>query len=122
VLAAPELTIASPFLNTNVNKGTLTEAAYERIPQQILGLLKGADEPRFVIYSFGQSLKPAERSLVTGSGQFFQLCTNYQVTAEVATRTVVRVEGLPKYPPSFTPQKPSNLRAVVESFNILPPE
>src|SRR5262249_56531396 len=81
VLATPELSINSPYLNTNANPATLTEEAYERIPQQILGLLKGADEPRFVIYSYGQSLKPAERSLVT-SGAFFGLCTNYQVTAE----------------------------------------
>jgi hypothetical protein len=37
---------------------------------------------------------------------------NYQVTAEYATRTVVRVEGDPR----------GKLRAVVESFNVLPPD
>jgi hypothetical protein len=40
-----------------------------------------------------------------------RLATNYRITAEVATRTVVRLEG--------TPQRP---RVVVESFNILPPD
>jgi len=92
----PELTVASPFLNTNsltqLQQG-ISEAVYERIPQQILSLLR-AGEPRFVIYAFGQSLKPADRSIVT-SGPFFGLCTNYQITAEVATRTVLRVEGSP---------------------------
>ncbi len=83
--------------------------AVERIPQQILSLLK-TDEPRIVIYSFGQSLKPAEHSLVT-SGNFYNICTNYQVTGELVTKTILRIED--------APQKP---RAVVESYNILPPE
>jgi hypothetical protein len=121
VLAVPELTVASPWLSTRTN--LMSDAVYERVPQQILGLLKGADQPRFVIYSFGQALKPADRSLVTAAGPFFGLCTNYQITAEVATRAVVRLEGLPQYPSSLTPQKPySNLRAVVERFNLLPPD
>jgi hypothetical protein len=100
ILAVPELTIASPFLNTNspvlLTRG-INDSAYERIPQQILGLLKADPTPRFVVYSYGQALKPADRSLVP-SGRFFNLCTNYQVTAEVATRAVVRVEGVPPYP------------------------
>ncbi len=88
----------------------LNDAVYERIPQQILGLLKCDNTPRFVVYSFGQTLKPAEASIVSSS-QFFGLCTNYQIVAEAATRTVVRVDGAPDNP-----------RAVVESFNLLPPD
>lgn len=60
---------------------------------------------RFVIYSYGQALKPK----VIDPGN--HLATDYQITAEVATRTVVRLEGPPSRP-----------RAVIESFNILPPE
>jgi hypothetical protein len=125
ILATPELTVASPFLNTNstvlVQRG-INDAAYERIPQQILGLLKADPTPRFVIYSYGQALKPADRSLVS-SGRFFQLCTNYQVTAEMATRAVVRVDGVPPYPPPLSPAPAlTNLNVVVESFNVLPPE
>ena len=82
----------------------------ERIPQQIMGLLRGGEQPRFVIYSYGQALKPAERSLVT-SGPFFGMCTNYQIMAETATRAVVRVEGAPNNP-----------RVVLEEFNVLPPD
>lgn len=120
VLATPELTVASPMLTGRTN--FYTDAVVERIPQQVLGLLKGSDEPRFVVYAVGQTLKPADRSLVT-SGPFIGLCTNYQVTAEVATRTVFRLDGIPQYPPALTAQKPlTNINVVVEKFNILPPE
>ncbi len=66
--------------------------------------------PRFVIYAYGQSLRPANHSIVT-SGPHFNLCTNYQITAEVAARAVVRVDGAP-----------TNSHVVVESFNFLPPD
>src|SRR5262249_43484774 len=103
---------ASPFLNwgnpstinirstdptqrlTAQEQTQINDAALERIPQQIMGLLRLDQSPRFVIYAYGQSLKPAPRSILT-SGPFFGLCTNYQVTAEAATRTVVRIDGAP---------------------------
>ena len=51
VLATPELTVASPFLNLSrqqqIERG-LTDEAVERIPQQIMSLLK-TDEPRMVV-------------------------------------------------------------------------
>lgn len=112
VLATPELTVASPFLNLRtrqqIERG-LTDEAVERIPQQIMSLIK-TDEPRMVVYSFGQSLKPAERSLVT-SGSFYNICTNYQITGELVTKTVLRIEDAPYKP-----------RTVVENFSILPPQ
>ncbi|MBM3834194.1 MAG: hypothetical protein FJ403_13185 [Verrucomicrobia bacterium] len=112
VLAAPELTVASPFLNLSTQRRIergINDVAVERIPQQILSLLK-TDEPRIVVYAFGQSLKPAERSLVT-SGNYYNICTNYQVTGELVTKAVLRIEDAPHKP-----------RAALESFNILPPE
>jgi hypothetical protein len=123
ILAVPELTVNSPLLLSRRAFGRdVSDAAYERIPQQILGLLKGAEQPRFVIYAYGQTLKPADRSLVP-NGIYAGLCTNYQIAAEVATRTVVRIEGAPTYPKPFGPGEPlTNLRAVVESFNTLPPD
>ncbi len=105
-LAVPELSAASPFLNLTpqqVQMG-INDLAYEWIPQHILPLIK-VGEPRFVIYAFGQSLQPAEKSIVT-SGPAFGVCTNYQVTGEVATRTVLRMDG--NHP-------------VVEQYNVLPP-
>lgn len=129
VLATPELTVASPFLRSNLRPANplaardMTDAVYERIPQQVLGLLKGPDQPRIVVYAYGQALKPADRSLFNQAGPFFGVVTNYQVTAEAATRTVLRVEGVPRYPSPLTPQRPlNNLRVVVESFNLLPPD
>jgi hypothetical protein len=111
VLAAPALTVASPFLNTA--DPSITDAAYERIPQQILSLLK-EDEARVVIYAFGQSLKPADRSIVTAPGVYQNLCTNYQITGEVVTKTMVRFLELRQQ------GKPTYYRSVVESYNILP--
>ena len=69
-----------------------------------------ADEPRVVVYSFGQSLKPAPNSLVTTPGRYFGLCTNYQVTGESATRTLLRFDGPPREP-----------RTVVEDHRTLFP-
>jgi hypothetical protein len=108
ILAVPELTVKSPWLVGNTN--FMSDAAVERIPQQVLGLLHCEDNPRFVVYSYGQALKPAPQSIVT-SGRFMGLVTNYQVTAETVTRAVVRVEGLPNNP-----------RVAVESYNQLAPD
>ncbi len=132
ILSVPELTVASPFLNLSTiqQQRGLTDAAYERIPQMILSLLRGDDAPRFVVYAFGQTLKPDGRGIVT-SGPFTGLCTNYQVMAEYATRTVVRVDNAPPPWPVLQAMPPAQRakalqlarpRPVVESFNILPPD
>ena len=145
ILATPELTVLSPFLRhyptdtgrnatymaTNrpfliplIDQGVtaemryeITDAAYERIPQQVLSLLTLEDAPRIVIYAFGQALRPAERSLVITPGPFYRMCTNYAIAGEFATRTVVRLENLPVrgFPPPPNPP-----RAVVESYKVLP--
>jgi hypothetical protein len=123
VLATPQLTVASPFLNTNgiaqgvqdPNAGGINDEVLERIPQQIMSLLTLNQTPRFVIYSFGQTLHPADHSLVTG-GTFNGLCTNYQITAESATRAVVRVEGSPNKDDNNPPH------IVVEQYNVLGPD
>jgi hypothetical protein len=120
VLSAPHLTIQSPYLNTTGDqmKSVLTDRAIEYIPEKIMSLLQ-RDEPRFVVYAFGQSLKPAARSL-TSDPSFYHMCTNYQITGEVTTKTIFRVEGeIPIPGDPVTASKP--LRAVVESYEILPP-
>ncbi|MSU58757.1 MAG: hypothetical protein EXS35_11405 [Pedosphaera sp.] len=125
VLAVPELTENSPFLNrstaTQDQKG-LNDAVMEWLPQQMLSLLR-VGEPRFVIYSYGQTLKPAAHSIQT-SGGYFLMCTNYQITAEVVTRAVVKVVGSPdpRQTGNADPDKNYPPRTVVESFNILPPD
>ncbi len=114
VLASPALTVASPYLNASSANQTqygLRDEVYERIPQQILSLLK-EDEPYVVIYAYGQSLRPAENSVVRAPGPYRGLCTNYQVAGEVVTKTVLRVEN----------PRPRVYRAVVESYSVLPAE
>lgn len=151
LMTVPELTIDSPFLTTpppfDANRHIFRDAEtakatynsplrdldYERIPSQILSLVK-VGEPRYVVYAWGQSLKPAEYGVTLGrdangnpapvrSGvgidQGTKTPVNYQITGEVATRAVLRVEfgkdglGRTDY---------RNPHAVVESFNLLPNE
>jgi hypothetical protein len=107
---------------TSWQQATLNDAACEWLPQQVMSLLR-LGEPRFVIYAYGQALHPAVNSVLT-SGPYFQMCTNYQITAEVATRAVVRVEGSPdprnRNHPDVKKRYPPHL--VVESYNFLAPD
>jgi hypothetical protein len=135
VLAVPQLTSQSPLLNWKdpiQQTNGISDEMYEWLPQQVMSLLRVSDSPRYVIYSYGQTLKPAPNSVYTGGGPFFGMVTNYQVVAEAATRAVVRFNGtrmnnlvltnadLPSFywiaVPSIT-----NNNAVVEEFNVLPP-
>jgi hypothetical protein len=147
ILATRELSVASPFLDTNSTVNPPNDAAYEWLPKQVLSLLR-VGSPRYVIYAYSQSLKPANNGYFTGGGGISSIytgtVTNYQVTGEVVTRTVVRIEPTDlkvfRSDDPFTalnptrnpvmpdvgfgnrhPPKP-NPRAVVESFTILPPE
>lgn len=122
LLAVPTFSDQAPFLFDHRNLDPretpenywsrvtrVTDEVVERLPQQVLSLLR-ADEPRVVVYSFGQSLKPALNSLVTKPGLFYGLCTNYQITGEYVTKTTLRFDG-----------PPGNLRAVVEDHRVLYP-
>jgi hypothetical protein len=110
----------SPMLSPideSFNDVRVPDEVVEQIPQQVLNLLHMdgglTGDSRVVIYSYGQSLKPAPNSIVTRPGPFYGLATNYVVTGEFATRTVVRFDG---------PPVPGDLRAVVEDHRILDPE
>jgi hypothetical protein len=110
ILSTLQLTEQSPFLDltkTNFN----TDEMYEWLPQQAMSLLRAPSAPRYVIYGYGQALKPAPNGIVT-SGPFFQMITNYSVVTESAVRAVIRVEG------ANTPSP----HIVVESINPLPPD
>jgi len=105
----------SPFIksfNETTQPAEVSDEVLEMIPQQILSLLR-TDEPRVVIYAFGQSLKPAPNSIVTRPGVFYGLCTNYVVVGEFATRTVVRFDGAPRA---------GQLKSVVEDHRVLTPD
>ncbi|MCS1409874.1 MAG: hypothetical protein M2R45_03060 [Verrucomicrobia subdivision 3 bacterium] len=113
ILATPALTVQSPFLqwsNATVSEAGLDDFAVERIPQQVLSLLK-ADEPRVTVYAYGQALRPADQSLrrEPEPPRLFNICTNYQITGEFAAKRVIRFEG-----------ELSNLKALVESEIVIP--
>jgi hypothetical protein len=136
-VSTPELTSKSPYLLPPVipqsaaspyaQKRFLTDLDYERIPDDILSLVKVGDV-RFVVYAYGQSLKPAPNlpdypSIVT-TGPHAGMCINYQITGETAARAVIRVD----FDRIMDPASPFYLKpdyrrphAVVESFNVLTP-
>jgi hypothetical protein len=121
ILANPALTENSPFLNWNiVNQQELgiSDAAYEWLPQQMMGLVRGTSDPRYVIYCYGQALRPAPNGLVTSASNF-GLVTNYQVVAESVVRAVVSVHAQVNMSGSYPV---TNYTTRVESYNVLPPE
>ena len=106
ILATPALSTHSPFLNLS---GTLNDEEYEWLPQQMMGLVRGTEQ-RYVLYCWGQALRPAPGGKILG-GPFSQMVTNYQVKAESVVRAVVRVDNANTTQP----------HAVIESYNVLPP-
>jgi len=122
ILAAPKLTEESRFILSTLNPQTeVSDELYEWLPQQAMSLLRVSTTPRYVIYSYGQTLKPAPNSVVTSvlSGGQFGMVTNYQIVSEIATRAVVRVNALVSTTSSGTV---TNYSTTVEQFNILPPD
>lgn len=121
ICSVETLSVGSPLLENveydESNPGRFRPVAdevVERIPQQILSLLK-AEEPRYVIYAWAQTLKPAPGAVVTAPGPFFGLSTNYVVTGEFATKTVLRFEGALSTNAPVT----QTLRSVVEDHRVL---
>ena len=92
ILAAPALTLESPYIDfTDPN---LTDEVVERIPRRMMSLVK-KDDPRLVVYAFGQALEPAPNGRYRGLGQFNGIVTNYVPTAEFVTKTIIEFEGDP---------------------------
>ena len=119
ILRTPQLTEQSPFLSGLNATNQISDAMYEWLPQQIMSLLR-VGTPRYVIYSYGQALKPA-KSGINLSAQNFGAVTNYQVAAEIATRAVVRLDTTRTNAADGTVTV-SPPHAVIESFNVLPPD
>jgi len=66
-----------------------------------------------VVYAFGQSLKPAPGSVVTEPGSYFQMPTNYMVTGEYVTKTLLHLEG-------YFENDRLRVRPVIENYNEVP--
>ena len=138
ILAVPALTEKSPFLAGLDPNKQISDEMYEWLPQQTMSLLRCSSSPRYVIYCYGQALKPAPNGIYTGNTPpgTFGLVTNYQVVSEIATRAVVRfgssltnvitgtnvvVAGITNWN-WFSIPVVTNNNAVIEQFNILPPD
>ena len=104
ILGAPALTTSSPFLTAAA--ADCPDEIVERIPQQTLSLLK-VGEPQFVIYAWGQSLKPAGLPYL-GGGPNNNMYTNYEITGEVLTRTVCHLAHT------------NGVKMVIDSYNVEP--
>jgi hypothetical protein len=128
VLSSSALSDGSPFLDLTYNgnldpaqmKYGISDEMYEWLPQQVMGLLTVSGPPqappRYVVYCYGQTLKPAPNGIVT-SGTYFGLCTNYQVVAQTGARAIIRLDNCP------TPANPlATPHIVIEQYNPLPPD
>jgi hypothetical protein len=102
ILGAPALTTNSLFLNGNA--AAYSDEIVERIPQQTLSLLK-VGEPQFVIFSWGQALKPKGPPYL-GGGLNNNIYTNYEITGETLTRTVCHLV--------YT----NGVKMVIDNFNV----
>ena len=58
ILSVPQLSNPSLFFNGLNPTNQISDAMYEWLPQQVMSLLR-VGTPRYVIYSYGQALKPA---------------------------------------------------------------
>lgn len=92
ILSVPTLSDRAPFVVADAGAVNVTDEVVERLPQQIFSLLR-ADEPMVTVYAYGQSLKPAPNSFFLQPGPFYGMVTNYVVTGEVSTKSVLRFEG-----------------------------
>jgi len=134
ILAAQMLTEQLPFFAGLDPNTQISDEMYEWLPQQTMSLMRASSSPRYVIYCYGQALKPAPNGVYEGSGPFFGMVTNYQIVSEIATRAVVRFNSsLTNPPPTLittptnsywisTPPVVTNNNAVIEQFNVLPPD
>jgi hypothetical protein len=119
ILSVPQLSNPSLFFNGLNPTNQISDEMYEWLPQQVMSLVR-VGTPRYVIYSYGQALKPAPtpNGVYLGNGSL--LVTNYQVMSETATRAVVRLDTVRTNANGVIIVTPP--RAVIESFNILPPD
>jgi hypothetical protein len=111
ILQVPALTVSSPY-TTSIPATELTDEMVERIPQQTLSLLK-VGLPQFVVYCWGQSLKPKSMYTAAAAPAYLNnICTNYEITGEYLTRTVCHVVS--------TDGTAASPKIIVDNYNIEP--
>ena len=128
ILEASQLTDQSPYLPSPggvVNPGQVDELDIERIPMQILSLLKAGGPKRYQMYIFTQQLKPARRYQLPGKkggpgfdddGNVF----NYEVVSQTAQRVLVELIGAEEWHESLKSGHYGQYRDVDGSLKDLP--
>ena len=111
VLRAPELSDASPFLSADLECSSRKESATKctngcrsRLCRSSPSAARRNHRRVMSFIATAKPLKPAPNGIVNGGT--FGLCTNYQVTAETASRVVIHVENTPTPAnPTATPSR-----------------
>ena len=96
ILAVPQLTEQSPFLNSESDavqqQNGISDEMYEWLPQQTMSLLRvrGFAALCDLLLRPGAQARAEWHLLDRQRSSAFGMVTNYQVVAEIATRAVVR--------------------------------
>jgi hypothetical protein len=102
ILATPELSDKSPYLKGYVWKNTLAgfkdELDLERIPMQLLSLLRVDEQPLFVTYICAEKLRPALKVKIRGLPAMSAksedgTVLNYEVAGQTARRVLYRLSN-----------------------------
>ena len=112
ILAAPKLSDESPYLPVVWGKAELGSPGFqdeldlERIPMQLLSLLRVDDQPRFVTYICAEKLRPALQVKFWGGNgegtkrEYFGpgisedgTVLNYEVVGQAARRVIYKFSG-----------------------------
>ena len=129
VLAAPQLTDRSPYLQVawqNVTvSGFQDELDLERIPMQLLSLLRVDDQPIYETYIFTEKLRPALRlKLSKYTGPAISLdgtILNYEVAGQAVRRVVYKLSGAKEWHRSIKNNHPGQWRDKDGKLQDLPP-
>jgi hypothetical protein len=131
VLAAPQLSDGSPYLAVawrNVStraSGFADELDAERIPQQLLSLLRVDDQPIFETYIFVEKLRPALRlNLAKYNGPAISpdgTILNYEVSGQTVRRVIYEFIGAKEWHRSLKNNHPGYWRDKDGNLQPLPP-
>lgn len=127
VLAAPQLSDGSPYLAVAFEHapGFADELDSERIPQQLLSLLRVDEQPIFETYIFTEKLRPALRlnlakyngPAVSANGTIL----NYEVAGQAVRRVIYQLTGAQAWHRSLKNNHPGYWRDKDGNLQPLPP-
>jgi len=128
ILAAPELTDGSPYLPyvwMNTAPGFKDELDLERIPMQLMSLLRVDEQPVYVTYIFTEKLRPAFQVNIQGKsfpakGQNGTIL-NYEVAGQTARRVLYKLSNAKAWHRAVKNNHPGQWRDESGKLQPLPP-